>query len=106
MDEEKKSFLGRARDRAVTSKKDAEQSGRLTEMMRKMGEEPVEEKKEEPKIHVVVKGDTLSKIAKAHLGNSRRWPEIFEANKDKIKDPNKIYPGQEFIIPETPEEKK
>jgi len=48
---------------------------------------------------VVQSGDSLSKIAKEVLGDAKRWPEIFEANKDKIKDPNLIYPGQELDIP-------
>jgi LysM repeat protein len=49
--------------------------------------------------YVVKKGDSLSKIAGELLGDANRWPEIFEANKDKIEDPNLIYPGQEFVIP-------
>jgi nucleoid-associated protein YgaU len=49
--------------------------------------------------YVVKSGDSLSKIAKEILGDAKRWPEIFEANKDKIKDPNLIHPGQELRIP-------
>ncbi|MBN1179698.1 MAG: LysM peptidoglycan-binding domain-containing protein [Anaerolineae bacterium] len=49
--------------------------------------------------YVVKSGDSLSKIARDVLGNANRWPEIFEANKDKIKDPNLIYPGQELTLP-------
>jgi nucleoid-associated protein YgaU len=55
--------------------------------------------KKAAKTYVVKKGDSLSKIAKELLGDAARWPEIFEANKDQIKDPNLIYPGQEFRIP-------
>lgn len=44
-------------------------------------------------------GDSLSKIARELLGDGGRWPEIFEANKDKIKNPNLIRPGQELKIP-------
>lgn len=51
------------------------------------------------KSYTVVKGDTLWGIAKKHYGNGSQWPKIHNANKDKIKDPNKIYPGQVFIIP-------
>jgi nucleoid-associated protein YgaU len=49
----------------------------------------------------VIPGDYLSLIASYYsiYSNSRRWPEIFEANKDKIKDPDWIYPRQEFVIP-------
>jgi len=49
--------------------------------------------------YVVKSGDSLSKIAKEVWGDAKRWKEIFEANKDKIKDPNLIYPGQELRIP-------
>jgi len=49
--------------------------------------------------YVVKSGDSLSKIAKELLGDAGRWPEIFEANKDQIKDPNLIHPGQELKIP-------
>ena len=49
--------------------------------------------------YVVKSGDTLSGIAKAMYGDAGRWPEIFEANKDKIKNPKLIHPGQELRIP-------
>ena len=49
--------------------------------------------------YVVQSGDSLSKIAQQFYGDAKRWPEIFEANKDKIKDPNVIHPGQELRIP-------
>lgn len=51
--------------------------------------------------YVVEKGDTLWGIAKAHLGSGFKWNEIYEANKDQIKDPNLIYVGQELVIPGT-----
>jgi nucleoid-associated protein YgaU len=49
--------------------------------------------------YVVKSGDSLSKIAQQFYGDAKRWPEIFEANKDKIKDPNVINVGQELRIP-------
>lgn len=55
---------------------------------------------EGPRTYTVQSGDSLSKIAKALLGDANRWPEIFEANKDKIKDPNMIHVGQELVIPD------
>jgi nucleoid-associated protein YgaU len=58
-----------------------------------------EEKAEEPQIYVVQPGDSLSKIAKEVYGKAGRWKEIYEANKDQIKDPNLIRPGQELRIP-------
>jgi nucleoid-associated protein YgaU len=55
--------------------------------------------KAETSTYVVKSGDTLSKIAKDLLGDAERWPEILAANKDKIKDPDAIKPGQELKIP-------
>jgi nucleoid-associated protein YgaU len=49
--------------------------------------------------YVVKSGDSLSKIAEELLGDADRWREIFEANKDKIEDPNAIEPGQKLDIP-------
>jgi nucleoid-associated protein YgaU len=49
--------------------------------------------------YVVVKGDSLSKIAKRQYGDAGKWRQIFEANKDIIKDPDLIYPGQTLKIP-------
>jgi nucleoid-associated protein YgaU len=54
---------------------------------------------EKEKTYVVQPGDSLSKIAKELLGDAARWPEIFELNKDQIKDPNLIQVGQELRIP-------
>lgn len=48
--------------------------------------------------YVVKKGDCLWNIAKVHLGAGEKYPEIVKAN-PSIKNPNKIYPGQEIIIP-------
>lgn len=53
-------------------------------------------------IYVVVKGDNLSKIAKHFYGNANEWKRIFEANKDQLKDPDKIFPGQKLSIPRKP----
>ena len=47
----------------------------------------------------VKKGDSLSKIAKQYYGDPMLYPRIFEANKDILKDPNKIKPGQKLRIP-------
>jgi len=49
--------------------------------------------------YTIQSGDSLSKIAKLKLGNANDWPKIHEANKDTIKDPNKIFPGQVIKIP-------
>ena len=52
-----------------------------------------------PKVYVVVKGDTLSKIAKHEYGRAGDWKRIFEANRDILDDPDKIFPGQKPKIP-------
>jgi nucleoid-associated protein YgaU len=53
----------------------------------------------EPRVYIVQKGDTLSHIAKQVYDDATRWREIYEANKDQIKDPKIIRPGQELRIP-------
>jgi LysM repeat protein len=50
--------------------------------------------------YVVQPGDTLSAIALQFYGKANDWRKIHEANKDIIKNPGMIYPGQEFTIPE------
>ena len=49
--------------------------------------------------HVVKPGDSLSKIAKSAYDNAGEYMRIFEANKDILKDPNLIHPGQRLKIP-------
>ena len=53
----------------------------------------------EVKTYTVQAGDTLSKIAKQFYGNANSYMKIFEANKDKLSDPNKIQAGQVLKIP-------
>ncbi|MEN8376200.1 MAG: peptidoglycan-binding protein LysM [Gemmatimonadota bacterium] len=55
----------------------------------------------EAKFYTVQSGDSLSKIAREYYGDAMRYPEIFEANKPMLKDPDKIYPGQVLRIPLT-----
>ena len=49
--------------------------------------------------YTVKAGDTLSKIAKAQYGDANQYSKIFEANRDQLKDPDKIFPGQVLVIP-------
>ena len=49
--------------------------------------------------YTIKKGDTLSGIAKKKLGSSSRWREIYELNKDIIKNPNLIYANQKIKLP-------
>jgi len=63
-------------------------------------EEKVEsEVKVSTREYVIRKGDTLSKIAQEQLGKAHRWKYLYELNKDRIKDPNKLKVGQKIIIP-------
>jgi len=50
--------------------------------------------------HTVERGDTLSAIARKHLGSANKYPAIFEANKPMLKHPDKTYPGQVLRIPQ------
>jgi nucleoid-associated protein YgaU len=49
--------------------------------------------------YTVQSGDTLSKISKQFYGNANEYTKIFESNRDVLKDPNKISPGQTLKIP-------
>ena len=49
--------------------------------------------------YVVVAGDSLSKIAKRYYGDANKWNRIYEANRDQIKNPDLIHPGQRLRIP-------
>ena len=57
---------------------------------------PVTEKVE---YYIIKKGDTLSAVAKQFYGKANDYPKIFEANREVIKDPNLIFPGQKIRIP-------
>ena len=58
-----------------------------------------EEPEEKAEIYEIVSGDTLGGIAKRYYGKASAYMKIFEANRDIIEDPNKIYPGQKIRIP-------
>ena len=49
--------------------------------------------------YTVVAGDSLSKIAKREYGDASKWPAIYEANRDQIKNPDLIQPGQVLTLP-------
>ncbi len=52
--------------------------------------------------YTVVSGDSLSKIAKHQYGDAAKWHAIYEANRDKISNPDLIHPGQVLTIPSQP----
>jgi len=49
--------------------------------------------------YTVKSGDTLSAIARQHLGDANAYMKIFDANRDQLSDPDKIKPGQTLKIP-------
>ena len=62
---------------------------------------PVEEEEPEEKaeFYEIVSGDTLGKIAERYYGKASDYMRIFEANREIIEDPDRIYPGQKIRIP-------
>lgn len=60
--------------------------------------EPKKEEPARPKTYTVQPGDTLSSIAEKIYGNSKRWKEIYTANKDKV-ERGSVAPGQVLAIP-------
>ena len=102
-----------ARKAEAERKRQEEEQKRLAE--RKRQEEELKRKEEElrqreaaaaaaaaaqPRTYTVQGGDNLSFISKKMYGNAGRWRDIYNANTDKIKNPNMIYPGQVLIIPD------
>ncbi len=49
--------------------------------------------------YTVAKNDTLQKISSKFYGTTKKWMKIYEANKDVLRGPNKLYPGQVLNIP-------
>ena len=49
--------------------------------------------------YTVVSGDSLSKISKHFYGDANKYMKIFEANKDKLSDPDKVKAGMDLLIP-------
>ncbi|MDD5574911.1 MAG: LysM peptidoglycan-binding domain-containing protein, partial [Candidatus Omnitrophica bacterium] len=54
----------------------------------------------EPVVYTVMPNDTLQKISQKFYGTSKRWKVIYDANKDVLKSPDKIYAGQVINIPQ------
>jgi len=63
-------------------------------------EPPTVETPAKPTKYVVKKGDSLWRIAGKVYGNPLKWPRIYRANQDKIKNPNRIYVNQVLVIPQ------
>ncbi len=54
----------------------------------------------EPLVYTVQPGDTLSRIARNYYGDADQSSRIFEANRDRLDDPEAIQPGQRLVIPQ------
>jgi len=63
------------------------------------GSMPEAEAKAENQTYTVKAGDSLSKIARHVYGDAMKWKTIWEANKDIVKNPDLIHPGQVLKIP-------
>jgi nucleoid-associated protein YgaU len=50
-------------------------------------------------VHIVVAGDTLTKIARQYYGTSLRWAEIYEANRDQLPNERALAVGMKLVIP-------
>jgi len=74
-----------------------EEAGGIEEKEEVFSLRPLKEK--EYKLYTVKKNDTLQKISKKFYGTTKKWPLLYEENKDVIKDPDKIYPGLKIKIP-------
>ena len=74
------------------------ESGKAENKNRGIATEPISSTNE--KFYVVQKGDTLQKISSKMYGTTKRWKKIFEANKNILKDPDKIKEGQKLAIPQ------
>lgn len=90
-----------AKEEPVKTETPVEETVVLTEVI----EEPVEEEVVEvippqPKKIVVKNGEWLYDIARDQYGDFHDWRKIYEANKDKISDPDIIHPGMELVLPE------
>lgn len=59
------------------------------------GEEPPTPER----VHEVQPGETLWQIAARTVGDPTLWPALYLANRDRIKDPARVYPGQRLAIP-------
>ena len=73
---------------------------RVNDQIQVKAGESVQQVAQASRFYQVKSGDTLSKIAKEVYGDANQYPQIFEANRPMLKDPDEIYPGQVLRIPQ------
>jgi len=98
IDDDKVTFYGQVdtnseREKIILALGNTEGIATLEDRLSVINPEP------EATFYTVVKGDSLSKIAKAHYGDAMKFPVIFEANKPMLTSPDLIYPGQVLRLP-------
>ena len=59
---------------------------------------PLAMKPDAPERYVVVRGDTLWSIAQRYTDSPWRWSELWDLNKDEIKNPHRLYPGNVIVL--------
>lgn len=88
------------KQKAVVAAGNVEGVGSVEDLITlKPAETEVEVEAPQERYHTVVKGESLSKIAKEMYGDAMKYPVIFEANRPMLSHPDKIYPGQVLVIP-------
>jgi LysM repeat protein len=78
----------------------AASAGEVVVMQESPVSEPLPEASLTSQKYVVGKNDTLQKISNKFYGTTRKWTKIYEANRDVLKGPDKVYPGQTLNIPD------
>jgi nucleoid-associated protein YgaU len=63
------------------------------------GGQTAQQQKDNAKVYVIRRGDTLWAIAKRYLGNGLLYTSIFQDNREVISNPNLIHPKQELTVP-------
>jgi nucleoid-associated protein YgaU len=82
-----------AREKVILALGNVDGIGSVDDRINVLNPEP------EAQMYTVVSGDSLSKIAKQFYGNAMRYPEIFEANREVVVNPDLIQPGWVLRIP-------
>lgn len=86
-----------AREKAILLAGNVESVKSVNDQMTLVSQAPVTPT---ARFYTIEKGDSLWKIAQQHYGDGNKWQRLFEANREVIKDPDLIYPGQQIRVPD------